>query len=81
MQRPGFKKDEFNEQIRFLKDNYNASILTVEMPLIDISSTDIRERLQKSQSIKYMLPDNVLSYINKEGLYARVGLKWKQNKG
>jgi len=70
MQRPGYNKDEFHKQIKFLKDQYNASIEIVEMPLIDISSSDIRGRLTHNLSIKYMLPDKVIKYIDKEELYS-----------
>ncbi len=50
--------DEFGEKIRFA-DN----------PLIELSSTMIRKRLGKGLSVKYMLPDNVLDYINEKGFY------------
>lgn len=69
MQRPGFKKEEFNEQKRLLEEEYGAEIEVIDMPLIDISSTDIRNRLAEAKSIKYMLPENVIEYIEKEGLY------------
>lgn len=69
MQRPGFKRDEFYEQKRLLEEEYAAEIEVVEMPMIDISSTDIRNRLADALSIKYMLPDSVIEYIEKEGLY------------
>lgn len=70
MKRPGYKKDDFDERIKFLQEQYNASIEVVEMPLIDISSTDIRHRLMDNLSIKYLLPDKVVKYIRKEGLYS-----------
>jgi nicotinate-nucleotide adenylyltransferase len=69
MRRPGFKKDKFNEQKRLLEEEYGAEIEIIDMPLIDISSTDIRNRLAEAMSIKYMLPDDVIEYIEKEGLY------------
>jgi nicotinate-nucleotide adenylyltransferase len=36
---------------------------------IDISSTDIRERLRKDRPIRYMVPDNVADYIHRMGIY------------
>lgn len=40
------------------------------MPQLEISGTVIREKLKQGQSVRYLLPDQVLSYIKKEGLYA-----------
>lgn len=38
-------------------------------PELEISSTDIRERIKKGYSIRYIVPGSVEQYIRKEGLY------------
>ena len=38
-------------------------------PELEISSTDIRDRIKKGYSIKYIVPEQVEQYIRKEGLY------------
>ena len=41
----------------------------LETPELEISSTDIRNRIKKGYSIKYIVPSCVEQYIYKEGLY------------
>ncbi len=38
-------------------------------PVIDISSTDIRDRIESGRSVRYMVPDRVYRYIVERGLY------------
>ena len=42
---------------------------TVELPLIDVSSTEIRRRVRVGQSIDGLVPEQVAAYIKKRGLY------------
>ncbi len=54
--------------------DYNNSrnvpeIVNLKMPLMNISSTDIRKRVSCSMSIAGMTDDRVISYINEHGLY------------
>ena len=42
-----------------------------EIKLLDISSTRVRELVEKRESIKYLVPSEVEAYIEKHGLYRR----------
>ena len=52
-----------------LKQKYNMDVLFFSTISLDISSTKIRQFIQKKQAVRYLLPDNVLRYIQKEHLY------------
>ncbi|WFD11531.1 nicotinate-nucleotide adenylyltransferase [Tepidibacter hydrothermalis] len=67
--RPGIECDEVNQKINQLKQKYDANILNIYVPSLDISSTDLRNRIKKIESIKYLLPENVEKYIYKNNLY------------
>ncbi len=40
-----------------------------DMPRIDISSTLVRSRVAAGQPVRYLVPDAVAGYIDREGLY------------
>lgn len=69
--RPGFSNEEFDSQIKYLKEKYNIKLTTFQAPLIEISSTGIRDLITKKQSIKYMVPECVEDYICKNNLYLK----------
>ncbi|MFC0188105.1 nicotinate-nucleotide adenylyltransferase [Fictibacillus aquaticus] len=43
----------------------------IDVPLLEISSTFIRERRQNGGNIRYYLPEKVLQYIEENGLYGQ----------
>jgi len=48
---------------------YTGQVEVARAPLLDISSTDIRARRSRGQSIRYLVPDPVLAYIEAHNLY------------
>lgn len=44
-------------------------VTLVDAPIIELSSTTVRERLAQGLSARYYVPDEVLSYIERKGLY------------
>jgi nicotinate-nucleotide adenylyltransferase len=47
----------------------DASVLLVPMPGLDISSSDCRDRVRRGASLRYLVPDAVVDYIEEQGLY------------
>jgi nicotinate-nucleotide adenylyltransferase len=56
--RPGFPMHGIKKSTRI-----------IDMPLLDISSSMIRARIRKSQSVKYLVPEEVRRFIKKHRLY------------
>jgi len=44
-------------------------LTVIKGPLLDISSTALRQRLAAGQPIRYQVPDAVCDYIAEHGLY------------
>jgi nicotinate-nucleotide adenylyltransferase len=61
--RPGFQLDG-----KHLPDH---AVSLVEVPAMAISSTDCRQRIACGLPIWYLVPDGVVQYISKRGLYRR----------
>jgi nicotinate-nucleotide adenylyltransferase len=52
-----------------LKSNYNAECHIENIPILDISSTQIRESIKNNEDVSGLLPQRVLNYIKSYGLY------------
>ena len=67
--RPGFSKEQMEEKRQELIRRFGGQIVLIEAPQISVSSTEIRRRLQEGDSVRYLIPACVESYIKKHGLY------------
>ena len=68
--------DELIEMVQFVgvqRPKYKAGtsypVIWVDVPLMDISSSAVRAYIKKDRTPNFMVPQSVLAYIKKAGLY------------
>ncbi len=61
-----YKRPNYNDQTELAK---HPNIVFSDAPLLDISSTQIREMIKQGKSIRYMVPDEVIEAIEGSRLY------------
>ena len=66
--RRGTSRADVDEALRGLRGGERAQFF--QMPTIGVSSTVLRRRVRARQSIRYYVPDPVVSYIDHHRLYA-----------
>ncbi len=59
--RPGFE----------VKETHGAKVEVLEAPMLQISSTYIRQQIREKKSIKYVVPTSVEQYIEANGYYLK----------
>lgn len=69
--RRGTSRAAVESALRVLRGGERAEFF--RMPRIAISSTMLRERVRAGESIRYYVPDPVMSYIDHHRLYAGIG--------
>jgi nicotinate-nucleotide adenylyltransferase len=66
--RPGLERETLEDRL----PDWLAEAMDILPPLnIGISSTDIRARFQEGRSVRYLMPDEVRTHIEKYDLYGR----------
>lgn len=67
--RPGYNVEALRNLQEILGDELFSRIHPFPVTLLAISSRDIRRRVREGRSIRYLVPDPVMKYIEKERLY------------
>lgn len=68
--RDGWQDESLKEKVRYLTERYHADIRLLPSLHIEISSTEIRNRCRKKQSIRYLVPETVRAFLEQNAYYA-----------
>ncbi|EHL73519.1 MULTISPECIES: nicotinate-nucleotide adenylyltransferase [Bacillus] len=71
-----YRIEELCKLVQFVgvkRPNYSVDtpypVLIVDVPEIQLSSSLIRKKIAKNETVKYLLPDSVIAYIKENRLY------------
>lgn len=67
--RAGFTVEEVLKEKERVEKKFENKIIFLNMPIIDISSTNIRKNIKEGRNINYLLPKGVEKIIDKFHLY------------
>lgn len=67
--RPGYRQEELAACIKRVRERFGTEVTNIDNTKYDISSTQIREKLEQGESAEGLLPEAVEDYIRREGLY------------
>jgi nicotinate-nucleotide adenylyltransferase len=67
--RDGISKKEMIEKKERIEEKYNGKIIILDLKELEISSTDIRERVNQNRRIDFFVPPKVFDIIYNKGLY------------
>lgn len=62
--------EEMEQKKRELERRFGARILLLPFLQVEVSSTQVRERVAGGRSIRYLVPDSVRAYIEEKGFYS-----------
>lgn len=68
--RPGFDFPLEKLQAGLPQIDLSERLILLDVPLVEISSTEIRHRVAGGISIRYLLPEEVIAFIERERIYA-----------
>lgn len=67
--RSGFTVEEVVKKKHYIEQKFNKKIIYINMPIIDVSSTGIRNKIKAGRSVNYLLPRGVEEIIHVNNLY------------
>lgn len=67
--RPGYMEEELRMQKQFIETEYGSKVIIINNTKVDVSSTEIRDRVLTGKSLAGLVDPEVERYIYDNGLY------------
>lgn len=67
--RPGFKEADLKKEKELAEKKYNGEIIFLNVLNLEISSTEIRKRIENGDRVDFFVPERVMKVIEREKLY------------
>jgi len=67
--RRGIPNSELDDAVNKINQTFRDTVYLLSIPYIEVSSTEVRNRVKNGESIKYYVPDSVETYIRKNNFY------------
>lgn len=79
--RPGYDGEALERTLQRLAPEQRARVHRVDAAGLDISSRELRQRVRSGRSIRYLVPDPVLAYIEHYRLYREAAAEAQEHEG
>lgn len=73
--RKGYDECKLVSILNDLKTRYPLKAEYIRIPELEISASDLREQIASGKSVRFLLPDTVIDYIDKQGLYLNICIR------
>lgn len=67
--RGGFDNEVLNKRKKEIEESFKCNIIILELKQLEISSTDIRDRVKNGKRIDFFVPEEVNRFIKENNLY------------
>jgi nicotinate-nucleotide adenylyltransferase len=65
----GYSKEDILEQKKAVEEKYNTEIIFLDLKLLDISSTGIKDMISQGRDASYLMPESVYNTALELGIY------------
>jgi len=76
--RKGYDEDKLRAILDELSTRYPLKARYIPIPELEIAANDLRDRMAAGKSVRFLLPDDVIEYIQKNGLYQNTARKLRE---
>lgn len=63
--------EEIVEKLTLYRNKYGKNVVRLKAPVVEVSSSEVRDRIERGESIYDLVPERVADYIKEKGLYRK----------